>query len=51
MKTSWSSLQKAGVNGKLVEEKGKKAKAFGILTKLERKRRNTYSAANLDALP
>ncbi|HZG82193.1 MAG TPA: hypothetical protein VEZ13_15600 [Brevibacillus sp.] len=29
-----------GGPGKLVEEKGKKAKAFGILTKLERKRRN-----------
>jgi len=36
---------------KLVEEKGRKAKAFGILTKLERKRRNTLSVANPDSLP
>jgi len=33
-------------HGRLVEEKGKKRKAFRILTKLERKRRNTISAAN-----
>jgi len=34
----------------LVEEKGKKAKAFGILTKPERKRRNTFLADNLESL-
>jgi|GEM_PF-6911234 len=35
----------------MVEEKGKKAKAFGILTKLERKRWNTPSAASAPSKP
>jgi len=32
-------------------KKGEKAKAFGILTQSERKRRNTLSAANPESLP